>query len=223
MCSVCAPKPSSQNRDADVQPASAPTWLQRRPLNRTAIGASLLFHAVAFGIVLYAGVGSSATQNGQSALSVVLASGKSSSAEAASSVMRQDASHLADNHSTAPPQPRAHTATQSNPLNASDSRDAFATAGNAGVSLPAGYATSNRKPVYPLLSRRQGEEGTVLLHILVKADGTAETVQIKQSSGYPLLDESALAAVKQWRFHPATISFQPVSEWYLLAIPFRLE
>ncbi|WP_019141831.1 energy transducer TonB [Noviherbaspirillum massiliense] len=92
-----------------------------------------------------------------------------------------------------------------------------------GVSIPASYATSNRKPDYPALSRRYGEQGTVVLRVLVQADGTAGKVEIKTSSGYPLLDESALNAVRTWRFHPATSDGKPVAEWYQLAIPFKLQ
>lgn len=227
MCSACAPKLSSQNRGGDVHPVSAPTWLQQRPLSRVAIAASLLFHAVAFGIVLYAGGGHSATHHSSSVIAVFLSPGKTPATETAPSVMRKNASRVADDNSSASPQQlhanAANHAPQSNQRGASDSLDPLAASGTATVSIPAGYAASNRKPVYPLLSRRQGEEGTVLLHVLVTADGTAETVRIKQSSGYPLLDESALTTVKQWRFRPATIRFQPVSEWYQLAIPFRLE
>jgi protein TonB len=92
-----------------------------------------------------------------------------------------------------------------------------------GVSIPASHAASNRKPAYPAMSRRYGEEGTVVLRVLVRADGTAGQVEIKKSSGYPALDESAKSAVETWRFNPATIDGKPVSEWYEQAIPFTLQ
>lgn len=91
-----------------------------------------------------------------------------------------------------------------------------------GVSIPASYADSNRKPVYPLLSRRQEEQGTVLLRIMVTADGTAGEVVVRRTSGYPLLDEAALSAVQYWRFNPASIDNKPIAEWYQVAIPFTL-
>ncbi len=92
-----------------------------------------------------------------------------------------------------------------------------------GVSIPASYAASNRKPAYPSRSRKLEEEGTVMLRVLVKDDGTAGTVEIKSSSGYPLLDESAKTAVQTWRFNPATSDGKPVSEWFLVPIPFKLQ
>lgn len=92
-----------------------------------------------------------------------------------------------------------------------------------GVSIPASYAASNRKPTYPSRSRQYEEEGTVVLRVLVKDDGTAGTIEIKSSSGYALLDESAKAAVRAWRFNPATSDGKPVSEWFLVPIPFTLQ
>lgn len=87
----------------------------------------------------------------------------------------------------------------------------------------ANYAASNRKPPYPRLARRNNEEGTVLLRVLVKADGTAGTVEIKKSSGYDLLDKSASTTVQTWRFSPATVNGKAVDEWYEVPIPFKLE
>lgn len=90
------------------------------------------------------------------------------------------------------------------------------------VRLTAQYAASNRKPTYPTLARRHGEQGTVILRIYVTVEGKADQAKVQQSSGYPLLDESAISAVRTWRFQPATVSGQPVAEWYQLAIPFKL-
>lgn len=61
----------------------------------------------------------------------------------------------------------------------------------------------NREPVYPEELRRQGVGGTVLLRVTIAADGTAQDVTLAKTSGYPALDESALTAVRTWRFEPA--------------------
>ena len=92
-----------------------------------------------------------------------------------------------------------------------------------GVSISANYEASNRKPVYPTLSKRYGEQGTVMLRVFVQADGSAGKIEIRDSSGYPLLDEAAQAAVKAWRFIPATVDGKAIAEWYQVPIPFTLQ
>lgn len=61
----------------------------------------------------------------------------------------------------------------------------------------------NREPAYPEDLRRQGIGGTVLLRVTITADGAAQDVTLAKTSGYPALDESALTAVRAWRFEPA--------------------
>lgn len=63
----------------------------------------------------------------------------------------------------------------------------------------------------------------MVLRVLVKANGTAGAVEIKTSSGFPLLDKSARTTVPTWRFTPATVNGKPVDEWYEVSIPFKLE
>jgi protein TonB len=92
-----------------------------------------------------------------------------------------------------------------------------------GVSIPASYAATNRKPDYPAMSRRYEEQGTVVLQVLVKADGTAGEVKLKSSSGHPQLDKSAMSTVQTWRFNPATSEGRPIAEWYQVPIPFKLQ
>ena len=80
----------------------------------------------------------------------------------------------------------------------------------------------NPAPAYPALSRRQGEEGKVLLVVRVTAQGHAEQIQIKQSSGHPRLDEAALNALRQWRFVPARRGEEPIAASVVVPIVFRL-
>jgi protein TonB len=91
------------------------------------------------------------------------------------------------------------------------------------VSIPASYSSSNQKPIYPNMSKRLGEQGTVVLRVLVKADGSAGEVEVKSSSSYPRLDQAAIDAVKTWRFNPAKIDGKATDEWYQVPIPFKLQ
>lgn len=82
---------------------------------------------------------------------------------------------------------------------------------------------NNPAPDYPSMSRRQGEEGRVLMSVLVSAEGMAEEVQIEKSSGSDRLDNAAMTAVKRWRFIPAKKNNQPISAYVLVPIKFSLD
>jgi periplasmic protein TonB len=77
--------------------------------------------------------------------------------------------------------------------------------------------------VYPRLSRRLGESGTVKLRVWIDAAGLPGTVQVHQSSGHARLDEAALAAVRQARFKPYTLHGQPTAGWAFIPLSFDLE
>ncbi len=81
----------------------------------------------------------------------------------------------------------------------------------------------NPTPTYPLLSRRLGEQGKVLLRVLVNADGSAMSVEIEASSGYVRLDHAARETVRQWRFIPAMQGSKSVSSWVIIPIDFSLK
>lgn len=82
---------------------------------------------------------------------------------------------------------------------------------------------SNPRPVYPVASRRLGEEGRVTLRVKVSRGGTPLAVEIRQSSGHSRLDEAARAAVEQWRFVPARRGDEPVESWVSVPIVFSLQ
>lgn len=81
---------------------------------------------------------------------------------------------------------------------------------------------NNPAPTYPPVSRRSGEQGRVLLRVLVSESGLAESVQLDSSSGYEKLDRAAIEAVKKWSFVPAKRSNQPVSAYVLVPVKFSL-
>ena len=78
------------------------------------------------------------------------------------------------------------------------------------------------KPSYPALSRRMGEEGRVVLNVLVKADGAAGAVSVKRSSGFPRLDDAASSAVRVWRFEPYKIGGLAADHEYSVVVDFSL-
>jgi TonB family protein len=78
------------------------------------------------------------------------------------------------------------------------------------------------RPSYPLMARMKGYEGVVLLAVQVLMDGRTGEVRIKKSSGYALLDQSALEAVRAWRFEPARKMDVPLTMTVDIPIRFAL-
>lgn len=83
-------------------------------------------------------------------------------------------------------------------------------------------ALNNPKPRYPFAARRQGIEGSVVLLVLVRADGSCGDVMVKQSSGYSVLDTAALETVRKWRFIPARRGARAVETRVHVPVTFRL-
>ena len=81
----------------------------------------------------------------------------------------------------------------------------------------------NPAPPYPPLARRMGEEGKVMLRVAVNALGSADSVEIKTSSGSNRLDEAARKTVLNWKFIPAKRGETAVASWVLVPIIFKLE
>ncbi len=83
-------------------------------------------------------------------------------------------------------------------------------------------STQNHPPVYPKLSKRLKEEGTVTLSLLISSQGGIEEISIHKSSGYARLDKAALSAATKWRYEPATMNGIAITQHYLMPIEFKL-
>jgi len=81
----------------------------------------------------------------------------------------------------------------------------------------------NPSPPYPLVARRNGEQGTVTLKVLVTREGTPASVAVEHTSGSRRLDEAATETVRTWRFIPARRGGHAVEAWLLVPIVFKLE
>jgi len=96
--------------------------------------------------------------------------------------------------------------------------------GSAGGTSARPDYSVNPKPPYPMLARRRREQGTVLLRVRVRADGSVAEAEVKQSSGSALLDDTALRTVRDsWRFTPARLDGIPIESWVEVPIRFVLE
>jgi protein TonB len=95
----------------------------------------------------------------------------------------------------------------------------------ARIELPSSDAAylNNPKPSYPALSRRLGEQGKVVVRVLIGVDGTAQQAEIRSSSGYDRLDQAALATVRSWRYTPGRRNGVAEAMWFNVPINFVLE
>lgn len=81
----------------------------------------------------------------------------------------------------------------------------------------------NPKPPYPELAWRRGYEGTVRLKVEVLASGRVGRIWVKESSGYEILDRSALKTIQDWRFIPARFGGIPVKSTVIVPVTFKLK
>ena len=63
----------------------------------------------------------------------------------------------------------------------------------------------------------------MILKVEVLPSGRVGQIEVKNSSGHELLDRSALAAVKQWKFIPAKKGETPIPLWVNIPIKFQLQ
>lgn len=81
----------------------------------------------------------------------------------------------------------------------------------------------NKLPVYPYSALIRGYEGVVLISAEILPEGQTGKLTIKSSSGYDILDQSAIEAVKAWKFDPARKMGKPVIAWVDIPIRFVLK
>lgn len=93
------------------------------------------------------------------------------------------------------------------------------------IELPSSDADylNNPRPAYPALSRRLGEQGKTVIRVYIDTNGTATRAEIRSSSGYERLDQTALQTVQRWRYVPGKRNGMPEAMWFNVPINFVLE
>lgn len=93
------------------------------------------------------------------------------------------------------------------------------------VALPSSNADylNNPAPAYPALSRRLGEQGKVVIRVLIDKHGKPQQGDIRQSSGHSRLDQAALHAVMNWRYVPGRRDRVAQDMWFNVPVHFALE
>ena len=81
----------------------------------------------------------------------------------------------------------------------------------------------NPSPEYPLIARRRGFQGTVVLEVLVNRNGRVGDLRVFNSSGYKVLDRSAVESVREWIFRPAIKGNENIEMWVRVPVCFQLK
>ena len=76
-------------------------------------------------------------------------------------------------------------------------------------------------PVYPEMARNQHLSGNVQIDALIDPDGNVSSMKVL--SGPTLLHQSALNALKQWKYQPAELDGKPTSMHLTVTIQFRVQ
>lgn len=96
------------------------------------------------------------------------------------------------------------------------------TGGVLNVNLNPRFRAPPSPPIYPRHSIERDEEGVVLVRAFVDPSGAPQRVVVHKGSGFPLLDEAALEAVRRWRFEPMVRDGRATSAWVQVPVRFRL-
>jgi periplasmic protein TonB len=76
------------------------------------------------------------------------------------------------------------------------------------------------KPAYPAIAKSARIQGAVVLQAEISKQGTIEHLQV--ISGHPMLVQSAVEAVKQWRYKPYLLNGEPVPVETTITVNFTL-
>lgn len=87
------------------------------------------------------------------------------------------------------------------------------------------FPALKEKPVpirYPRWAVREGWEGTLVIAVEILKTGEVGRWKVMESTGYSLLDEAALTAIRKWRFHPAREQGVPIVSCIQVPVHFEI-
>jgi protein TonB len=84
------------------------------------------------------------------------------------------------------------------------------------------FRSQPQQPEYPAQAKRRKQQGVVLVNFIVEPNGSISTVNVARSSGFPLLDNAAVAAVKKWELYSHEVNGQAVRGSFNVPVEFNL-
>jgi protein TonB len=100
---------------------------------------------------------------------------------------------------------------------------AVADGGDVVSVVEGGEVAHQVRPAYPAKAQRAGIEGTVVVQVEIRRDGTVRRTEAIR--GPQRLRRPATSAIKQWRWQPSLLHGQPVERqaevwcWFVLRAP----
>ena len=83
-------------------------------------------------------------------------------------------------------------------------------------------SVKNPHPTYPLIARKKGWEGKVIIQADIDKEGNVSKIKILESSGFKVLDNVSLKTLKKWKFTPARIGNEFVNDSLRIPVKFQL-
>jgi protein TonB len=83
-----------------------------------------------------------------------------------------------------------------------------------------GLLVTKVTPPYPPMAKMARVQGAVVLQAVISKKGNIENLRVM--SGHPMLVQSALDAVKQWRYRPYLLNGEPVEVETQITVNFSL-
>ena len=81
----------------------------------------------------------------------------------------------------------------------------------------------NPPPRYPRIARKRKYQGVVILEVFVNREGSVGDVKVYKSSGYTILDKSALKTVRKWEFEPGMHGDKNMGMWVRVPVRYQLK
>ena len=126
-----------------------------------------------------------------------------------------------------PPQKQSEAKSESQPQNASVAPSTAGGTSGTPIQTDIGKLVVVYQPdadaYYPSFSKRSGEQGTVVVRLIIDETGTVEDIALLQSSTFPRLDRAASEIGRRYRFKPFLVNGSPQRISTNLLIKFNLK
>ena len=83
-------------------------------------------------------------------------------------------------------------------------------------------SAKNPHPTYPLIARKKGWEGRVIIQVEIDREGNVSEIKVLESSGFKVLDNASLKTLKKWKFRPAKIGNKFVDDTLNIPVKFLI-